>query len=105
MFPVSLQLFCQENPGVILANPLNCAQYFDCSLESVAEGTYLRECPYPMLFSEDTLVCQNFTSVTCRQRSEPTEPCMYCVANADTRYEPTEFELCVLLPFVLKLAT
>ncbi|WAR27974.1 hypothetical protein MAR_013678 [Mya arenaria] len=59
---VSIQLLCQQSPGLVVTNPLHCAQYIDCSNTSVAEGTFLRECPYPMLFHEDTLVCQNFTT-------------------------------------------
>jgi len=80
-FTVSLMLFCQEQPGTSLANPLNCAQYFDCALQSVADGTYLRECPYPMLFDKETLTCENFTAVACVHRSEPTEPCRLSVFN------------------------
>lgn len=82
---VSIQFFCQQNPNVILANPLNCAQYFDCSPQSVNEGTFLRECPYPMLFSKETKVCQEFLNVTCGLRMEPIEPCQYLQNICDTR--------------------
>lgn len=100
---VSIQLFCQQNKDVILANPLNCAQYFDCSAQSVAEGTFLRECPYPMLFSSDTLVCQTFPNVTCGLRMEPKEPCQYLQNVCDPRQPgcipcQQKFPSCAALP-------
>ncbi|KAK3589928.1 hypothetical protein CHS0354_034946 [Potamilus streckersoni] len=73
----SIQLLCRLNPGVIRENPLNCAQYFDCSPGSTQAGTFLRECPYPMLFSTEKNVCLNFTQVSCGKRSEPKVPCQY----------------------------
>ncbi|KAL5005503.1 hypothetical protein ScPMuIL_018959 [Solemya velum] len=73
----SIRGFCQSNKGMVKENPLNCAQYFDCSDASVQAGTYLRECPYPMLFSTAGNVCQNFSDVACGNRMEPKSPCQF----------------------------
>ena len=83
-FAAALLEYCRKNPDVIASNPINCAQYFDCSAKSLKEGTFLRECPYPMLFSDVTKTCQNFTDVQCGRRMEPTDPCMYSRAFSCT---------------------
>lgn len=36
---------------------------------------YLHECPYPFLFSEETLQCENYTEVVCGTRYEPKWEC------------------------------
>ncbi|XP_071165551.1 uncharacterized protein [Mytilus edulis] len=73
----AIRAFCIANPGVIRANPVNCAQYFDCGEASIRARTFLRECPYPMLFDTQSNTCQNYTSVTCGSRTEYTAPCDY----------------------------
>lgn len=36
---------------------------------------YLHECPYPFLFSEETLQCENYTEAVCGTRYEPKWEC------------------------------
>ena len=69
--------YCKANPGVIKVNPDNCAQYFNCSDPSSPYGQHLEECKYPSLFSDVTLRCEQFDTVTCDKRKEPQAPCKY----------------------------
>ncbi|KAK3095139.1 hypothetical protein FSP39_010723 [Pinctada imbricata] len=81
----TIRAFCMANPDVIKENPVNCAQYFDCGKESIRARTFLRECPYPMMFSLDTSTCQNFTSVVCGNRKEYSAPCDYLQNRCNPR--------------------
>ncbi|XP_071103438.1 uncharacterized protein [Haliotis cracherodii] len=63
-------------------HPDNCAWYFNCSMtpDAVMETFYngfIMECPYPQLFSADTMQCEDFEDVECRGREEPKSPCDY----------------------------
>lgn len=75
---VDIDAVCKKNKAAIVANPFNCAQYFDCSKQVSAFGKpYLQECKYPDLFSSGTNSCEPFTSVTgsCGRRKEVKAPC------------------------------
>ncbi|XP_052252894.1 uncharacterized protein LOC127859481 isoform X5 [Dreissena polymorpha] len=69
--------FCASNAKGIAPNPLNCAQYIDCSRNGPYNQTHLFECPYPDLFNANTLQCDNFENVHCDKRMEPMDPCDY----------------------------
>jgi len=56
-------------------NPLNCAQYFDCTKTSSLSEPHLFECPYPDLFNNLTMQCDDFENVQCGRRMEPMDPC------------------------------
>nr|XP_022335507.1 uncharacterized protein LOC111132108 [Crassostrea virginica] len=73
----AIRAYCTAHPGEIKANPVNCAQYFDCGEESIKASTFLRECPYPQEFDDKTSTCVNFTMVDCGKRREYTSPCDY----------------------------
>lgn len=78
LFTVDIDAVCQMNKTAIVANPFNCAQYYDCSKQVSAFGKpYLQECKYPDLFSSGTNSCEPFTSVTgsCGRRKEAQAPC------------------------------
>lgn len=69
---------CKNNPHQLLANPVDCAQYYDCSQKTSSMGQdYLKECKYPDLFSPVTKKCQDFQTVKCDKRPEPQAPCKY----------------------------
>ena len=72
---VDVNSYCQAHPTAVVAQPGNCAQFFNCSRRNSPFGNYLNECPYPMLYSTEKERCSNFTSVSCRSRPEPQEPC------------------------------
>ncbi|XP_065924132.1 uncharacterized protein [Magallana gigas] len=74
---VAIRAYCEAHPGEIKANPVNCAQYFDCGEESIKARTFLRECPYPHVFDDQSSTCVNFTLVDCGKRREYTSPCDY----------------------------
>ena len=67
--------YCTQNIGTIRPHPVNCALYIDCSADSIKDGVFIRECPYPQLFSVDSMKCQDFSSVTCQARRIPKAPC------------------------------
>lgn len=75
---VDIDSACKKNKTAIVANPFNCAQYYDCSKKTSMFGKpYLQECKYPDLFSPITNSCQPFSSVTgkCGRRKEVQAPC------------------------------
>ncbi|KAL4228860.1 hypothetical protein ACF0H5_011900 [Mactra antiquata] len=74
---VDVAALCQANRNAIVPNPLNCAQYYDCTKTSKLGQLHLFECPYPQLFNDNTLVCDNFENVNCDRRQEPMAPCEY----------------------------
>jgi len=76
VFSVDTTDFCNKNPKAIAANPLNCAQYIDCSRTGPFGVPHVFECPYPDLFNNNTLSCDNFENVNCGRRMEPMDPCM-----------------------------
>ncbi|XP_062614312.1 uncharacterized protein LOC134276046 [Saccostrea cucullata] len=75
--PVDMVSYCQAYPTVTVAQPWNCAQFFNCSHRQSKFGGFLNECPYPMLYSTDKHDCLNFTLVNCKSRPEPQSPCEY----------------------------
>lgn len=80
MTPGSSQMhdMCIGNEGLLLADPNNCARYFNCSRYAVKyEGFALNqdECPYPQLFSIETGFCEDFPDVNCKGRFIPKAPC------------------------------
>ncbi|KAK7480027.1 hypothetical protein BaRGS_00028760 [Batillaria attramentaria] len=73
---------CAGRKSGIFAHPENCAWYYNCSLQpdAVMEkfyGGHVMECPYPQLFSTQSLQCEDFEDVECRGRYEPKSPCDY----------------------------
>ncbi|CAL1533873.1 unnamed protein product, partial [Lymnaea stagnalis] len=73
---------CQAEPTLISPHPDNCAWYVNCSLTPDAAmmtffSGYALECPYPQLFSDVTLQCEDFKDVQCNGRFEPKSPCDY----------------------------
>ncbi|XP_046372857.2 uncharacterized protein LOC124146560 [Haliotis rufescens] len=57
----------------------NCAQYYDCvSRDStLTSDPLVKECPYPMLYNDETNRCEPYALVTCGQRKEAKDPCEY----------------------------
>lgn len=71
---------CVGNEGLLIADPNNCARYFNCSGLAVRyEGFELNqdECPYPQLFSVETGFCEDFPEVNCKGRFIPKAPCTF----------------------------
>ncbi|KAJ8316017.1 hypothetical protein KUTeg_006031 [Tegillarca granosa] len=76
--PVDPVALCKNKKSQIFINPVNCAQYYDCSKVNTSLGkAFLSECKYPKLFSSTTKKCEDFTSVKCDRRPEPQAPCKY----------------------------
>ncbi|XP_062607658.1 uncharacterized protein LOC134269470 [Saccostrea cucullata] len=74
---VHIELVCKHNMTAIVADPFNCAQFYDCSHNLSALGKpFLRECNYPDLFSSSTKSCEPFSTVTgnCGRRKEVQAP-------------------------------
>ncbi|XP_061179340.1 uncharacterized protein LOC133187964 [Saccostrea echinata] len=61
-----------------LANAENCAKYYDCDtkVSSVGEAE-VKECPYPLLFDENSQRCHHYSTVQCGTRYEPKDACEY----------------------------
>lgn len=71
---------CGTLKSGVFPHPDNCAWYFNCSVrpDAVQETYYsghVMECPYPQLFSVDSMQCEDFEDVQCRGRYEPKSPC------------------------------
>ncbi|KAL3853251.1 hypothetical protein ACJMK2_016807 [Sinanodonta woodiana] len=64
-----------------IPDPIHCQMYFDCSVVynevPPGLGQHQVECPYPDLFSEETLQCEAFDTVKCADRIEPVNKCDY----------------------------
>jgi hypothetical protein len=61
-------------------HPDNCAWFYNCSLRpdgvmATFFQSHVLECPYPQLFSLDSMQCEDFEDVECRGRYEPKSPC------------------------------
>ncbi|XP_025107576.1 uncharacterized protein LOC112572218 [Pomacea canaliculata] len=78
----------QGDPTAMLAHPANCHQYYNCSghtpltwfvsqLAPDSPDFYLYECPYPQLFNEGTLRCEDYRDVKCGEKFLPLDPCEY----------------------------
>lgn len=76
-FPDVVMSFCPDYPAVQVLHPTQCAQFYDCSnMNSLPnQPAYLNECPYPKLFNDQTLRCEDYASVDCGDRAEPLSPC------------------------------
>lgn len=76
----TLYAICKTHPKIVRPNPYDCAQFIDCSKSRPGHviGEYIKECPYPKLFSTDTLECQEYNKVMCNTRREPRAPCECC---------------------------
>lgn len=67
----------------VFPHPDGCALFYNCSLRFQHRprrhfaSPLEDECPYPQLFSNETLKCENFLNVTCGTRKEPKAPCKY----------------------------
>lgn len=76
-------------PSLILYHPIYCQLYYNCSIpadrglkdDDCKPRLYLEECPYPKLFSKETLKCENYTNVICGHRIEIKWLCKYCHFN------------------------
>lgn len=86
--PESVVEMCKGDPTAILAHPANCHQYYNCSghtpltwfvsqLAPDSPDFYLYECPYPELFNEGTLRCEDYRDVKCGEKFLPLDPCEY----------------------------
>ena len=69
--------YCAANPTEILQTPDDCAQYYNCSKRVTGLDDHVMECNYPDLFSNDRLICETFTNVSCDDRNEPQAPCKH----------------------------
>lgn len=69
--------YCHYNPTDIVADPLNCALYVNCSIGTTRFGEHILECPYPKLYDIPSRTCKNFDEVECNGRKIPMEPCEY----------------------------
>lgn len=76
----------------MLAHPANCHQYYNCSghtpltwfvsqLAPDSPDFYLYECPYPQLFNEGTLRCENYRDVKCGEKFLPLDPCKTTITH------------------------
>lgn len=75
---------CFRHPDFVTGSATDCHRFYNCSEKSsfFREMTswptpYLHECPYPFLFSEESLQCENYTDVVCGARFEATWECRY----------------------------
>lgn len=75
IYSVDIAAMCAANSSSRVPNPLNCAQYYDCRKRSTLGKSHLLECPYPQLFSNISMACEDFQKVDCAQRYEPMAPC------------------------------
>lgn len=69
--------YCHYNPTDIVADPLNCALYVNCSIGTTRFGEHRLECLYPKLYDIPSRTCKNFDEVECNGRKIPMEPCEY----------------------------
>lgn len=64
----------------------SCAKYIDCPASRSIGTIVVRECPYPKLFDEASLMCQEPDKVTCGDRWEPKQPCDYDINKCKTAH-------------------
>lgn len=77
--PAQYQRPCTSGADVRESHRENCAKYYECGvirLAGIMDPT-LMECPYPLLFNDETTRCEFPESVKCNGRNEPTDPCKY----------------------------
>ena len=68
---------CTANPLALVADPSNCARYYNCSHTTPQPDLvrYQQECDYPLLYNPGTSACDDFEIVNCGTRYEPKAPC------------------------------
>lgn len=73
---------CFQHPDFVTGSPTDCHRFYNCSEESSFfhqmsswPTPFLHKCPYPFLFSEESLQCENYTDVVCGTRFEATWEC------------------------------
>ncbi|XP_078309369.1 uncharacterized protein LOC144617825 [Crassostrea virginica] len=80
-FDLHIQKLCQQNSSLILPHPHECQLYYDCSTKYNTLpphfAQHMRECPFPDLFSLQTLRCEDFRHVKCGERTEYKSACGY----------------------------
>ncbi|XP_048739534.1 uncharacterized protein LOC125653906 [Ostrea edulis] len=80
-FDLYVQKLCRRNSSLILPHPLECQLYYDCSTKYNTLppnlNQHMRECPFPDLFSVQTLRCEDYRHVTCAGRAEHKTACEY----------------------------
>lgn len=76
-----VQKLCQHNSSLVLPHPHECQLYYDCSTKYNTLPPnfvqHMRECPFPDLFSLQTLSCEDYKNVKCDERVEYTTACKY----------------------------
>ncbi|PVD18873.1 hypothetical protein C0Q70_21430 [Pomacea canaliculata] len=84
--------FCGQYPGAVVADPLHCARYYNCSRTGPAHfgRPYLSECRYPALFNRQTMKCDSFITVQrtagCGSSKQPIHQCEYSAYCPNTQY-------------------
>lgn len=78
---------CARHPSLIIMSKTECHRYYNCSGEDTDLSRWIdyalwpskfkHECHYPLMFSEETMQCENYTEVNCSKRYEPTWECRY----------------------------
>ncbi|XP_011457138.3 uncharacterized protein [Magallana gigas] len=80
-FDLHVQKLCQYNSSLVLPHPHECQLYYDCSTKYNTLPPnfvqHMRECPFPDLFSLQTLSCEDYRHVKCDERVEYTTACEY----------------------------
>ncbi|XP_069141994.1 uncharacterized protein [Argopecten irradians] len=67
------------------AHETECQLFYDCAIQATSDdtkgqpsdGAIVRECEYPLLFSDVTKKCEIFLEVNCGGRREPVDSCDY----------------------------
>ena len=90
-----IQELCRAQPHLVFPHPDECQLYYNCSVTYVTVPTHLEqhlvECPYPSLFSTQSLQCENFTEVCCGFRKEIKDKCkasIFFVSMNNTKHSP-----------------
>ncbi|XP_078341956.1 uncharacterized protein LOC144627872 [Crassostrea virginica] len=83
----TIDTICSRHPELIMQTSNDCHTYYNCSGDTVLFGRgpmynvwpskYKHECHYPLVFSTETLQCENYTDVDCGSRFLPTWACLY----------------------------
>lgn len=72
---------CRDDPLLVFPHHDECQLYYNCSLTYTSIPSHLEqhmvECPYPSLFSTQSLRCENFTDVCCGLRKELKDKCTH----------------------------
>ncbi|XP_029643709.1 uncharacterized protein LOC115218075 [Octopus sinensis] len=71
--PIKKNLSCSNYNGLIPYNE-NCNWYYNCSSD---DPDLIRKCPFPQLFNDVQLKCDDIPNVNCGNRFEPFDRCDY----------------------------